>query len=77
MSSSSPKSRKDARSIELTPLSSEDEFESKSVETIESYSSKPSLFKALCRTYMGRFLVAGFFKLIADLLNFVGPLLLK
>ena len=39
--------------------------------------SKPSLFLAMCQTYALPFLVAGFLKVITDLLNFVGPLILK
>ena len=39
--------------------------------------SKPSLFVALCQTYMVTFITAGFLKLINDLLNFVGPQVLK
>ena len=39
--------------------------------------SKPSLFLAMCQTYGLSFLVAGFLKVIYDLLNFVGPQVLK
>ena len=38
---------------------------------------KPSLFLSLCKTYIATFLIAGFLKLINDLLNFVGPQILK
>ena len=43
----------------------------------QKQASKPSLMMALCHTYIGTFLVTAFLKLIADLLKFVGPLLLK
>ena len=76
--SSSPKPREDNRSIELVPLSSEDELELESVEpTRQRQTSNPSLLMAFCRTYIGTFLIAGSLKLITDLLNFVGPLILK
>ena len=39
--------------------------------------TKPSLFLAMCRTYIVTFVTAGFLKLINDLLNFVGPQVLK
>ena len=38
---------------------------------------KPSLVMALTRSFGGTFFVAGLFKLLQDLLNFVSPLLLK
>ena len=74
---------KDHKLMELTPLSSnesssddEDEFfEDDSRKT--NHKSKPSLFLALCRAYIVMFLTAGFLKLINDLLNFVGPQVLK
>ena len=72
----------DHESIELTPLSSsgeEDEFfikyEPPNVKI--KHKSRPSLFLALCRTYIVTFVAAGFLKLIHDLLNFVGPQVLK
>ena len=39
--------------------------------------SKPSLLLAMCQTYGLSFLAAGFLKMITDLLNFVGPQVLK
>jgi len=69
----------DHESIELTPLSSEDEesFEYHSNAIRTKRTSKPSLFLALCQTFIVTFVTAGFLKLIHDLLNFVGPLILK
>ena len=71
----------DHESIELTPLSSsgeEDEFFKYEPPNVKiKHKSKPSLFLALCRTYIVTFLTAGFLKLIHDLLNFVGPQVLK
>lgn len=65
--------------IELTALSSEDDesFEYHSNTLRTKRTSKPSLFLALCQTFMVRFLTAGLLKLINDLLNFVGPQVLK
>ena len=74
---SSSKLREDNRSIELVPLNSEDELESEPTEMKQRHTSNPSLMMALCRTYIGTFLATAFLKLIADLLNFVGPLILK
>ena len=70
----------DHESIELTPLSSsgeEDEFKYKPPDVMIKHKSRPSLFLALCRTYIVTFVAAGFLKLIHDLLNFVGPQVLK
>ena len=71
----------DHESIELTSWSSsgeEDElFKYKSPNVKINHKSKPSLFLALCRTYIVTFVTAGFLKLIHDLLNFVGPQVLK
>ena len=39
--------------------------------------SKPSLFLALAKAFGLSFAVAGFLKFISDLLNFVGPQVLK
>ena len=39
--------------------------------------SKPSLFRALAKAFGMSFAVAGFLKFISDLLNFVGPQVLK
>ena len=39
--------------------------------------SKPSLFLALVKAFGVSFAVAGFLKFISDLLNFVGPQVLK
>ena len=38
---------------------------------------EPSFFMALARSFGGTFFMAGLFKLLQDLLNFVSPLLLK
>jgi len=69
----------DHESIKLTALSSEDEefYEYHSNIIMRKRTSKPSLFLALCQTFIVKFLTAGFLKLIHDLLNFVGPLILK
>ena len=71
----------DHESIELTPLSSsgeEDEFLKYEPPSVKiKHKSRPSLFLALCRTYIVTFVTAGFLKLIHDLLNFVGPQVLK
>ena len=74
---SSPRPREDNRSIEMIPLSSGDEFESEPTEMRQKHASRPSLMMALCHTYIGTFLATAFLKLITDLLNFVGPLILK
>ena len=39
--------------------------------------SKPSLLLAMCQTHGLVFVTNGFLKFIADLLNFVGPQILK
>ena len=39
--------------------------------------SKPSLFRAMVKAFGASFAVAGFLKFISDLLNFVGPQVLK
>ena len=68
-------------SIELPSLGSSenDKLFKNSVSNIQraKHTSKPSLFVALCQTYMMTFVTAGFLKLINDLLNFVGPQVLK
>jgi len=38
---------------------------------------EPSLWLAICRTYFKPFAVGAFFKLVHDILMFIGPLLLK
>ena len=74
----SPKLHKDNRSIESVPLNVADKLELESVEpATQRQTSNPSLLMALCRTYIGTFLIAGSLKLITDLLDFVGPLILK
>ena len=76
--SSSPKLHKVYRSIELVSLNIADELELESVEPArQRKTSNPSLLMALCHTYIGTFLASGFLKLITDLLDFVGPLILK
>ena len=75
----------DTESFELSPsnaLINDDEFkfETPTVtreQTTEQTTSKPSLFLAMCRTYGIPFMAAGFLKMITDLLNFVGPQILK
>ena len=69
----------DHESIELSPLSSEDDesYNYSSSHFKSKHASKPSLFLALCKTFIVSYVTAGFLKLINDLLNFVGPLLLK
>ena len=68
-------------SIELPSLSSDKSIKIKNELLTSSPkrepTSKPSLFLALCKTYIVTFLIAGFLKLINDLLNFVGPQILK
>ena len=66
-------------SIELPSLGSSenDKLFKNNVSSRTKRTSKPSLFVALCQTYMMTFLTAGFLKLINDLLNFVGPQVLK
>ena len=65
-------------SIELPSLSSGKSNKNfKNVLLRKEHTSKPSLFLALCKTYTATFLIAGFLKLINDLLNFVGPQILK
>ena len=73
---------KDHESIELPSLgSSENDKLFKNTVSTNALrtkrTSKPSLFVALCQTYMVTFVTAGFLKLINDLLNFVGPQILK
>ena len=75
--SSTSKPREDNRSIELIPLSSEDELEFEPTEMREGHPTKPSLMMAPCHTYIATFLASGFLKLIFDLSSFVGPLILK
>ena len=69
----------DQESIELSPLSSssgeDDDFFKYNYS--KTRKTKPSLFLAMCRTYIVTFVTAGFLKLINDLLNFVGPQVLK
>ena len=78
ITSSSSKPRKDNKSIELVPLSSADELELESVEPEgQRQTANPSLLMAMCHTYIRTFLIAGSLKLITDLLNFVGPVILK
>ena len=38
---------------------------------------KPSLFWALCRTFGPHFLVSSFYKMVQDVLMFVGPEILR
>ena len=68
-------------SIELPSLGSSENdklFKNSVSNTLRAKrTSKPSLFMALCQTYMMTFVTAGFLKLINDLLNFVGPQVLK
>ena len=66
-------------SIEFPSLGSSenDKLFKNNVSSRTKRTSKPSLFVALCQTYMMTFLTAGFLKLINDLLNFVGPQVLK
>ena len=75
--SSTQKPLEGNRSIELIPLTSEEELELEPTEMIERNTTKPSLMMALCHTYIATFLASGFLKLISDLLSFVGPLILK
>ena len=75
--SSSPKPHEYNRSIQSVS-SSIDELEAESVEPEgQKETLRPSLLMVLCHTYIQTFLVAGFLKLITDLLDFVGPLILK
>ena len=77
---SPPSEDNDHKSIELMPLStSEDEefFKNDSQSIKTNRTSKPSLLLALCQTYMVTFITAGFLKLINDLMNFIGPQILK
>ena len=75
---SSPKPHEHSRSIQSVSSSSTDELGAESVEPArQKKTSRPSLLMALCHTYIQTFLVAGFLKLITDLLDFVGPLILK
>ena len=75
---SSPKPHEENRSIQSVSSSSTDELGAESVEPArQKKTSRPSLLMALCHTYTQTFLVAGFLKLITDLLDFVGPLILK
>ena len=76
--SSSPKLHEHNRSIQSVSSSSTDELEAESVEPVRQKETlRPSLLMALCHTYIQTFLVARFLKLITDLLDFVGPLILK
>ena len=77
--SSSPKPHEENRSIQSVSSSSTAELGgAESVEPVrQKETSRPSLLMALCHTYIQTFLVAGFLKLITDLLDFVGPLILK
>ena len=66
--------------MKLIPLSSsskDESFKYNSSTLRDKHASKPSLFLALCKIYIRTFLIAGFLKLINDLLNFVGPQILK
>ena len=75
--SSSPKPHEHNRSIQSVS-SSTDELEAESVEPArQKETSRPSLLMVLCHTYIQTFLVAGFLKLITDLLDFMGPGILK
>ena len=71
----------DQESVEMSPLSNNSNDELFRYENSDALrtknTSKPSLFLALCKTYITIFLTAGFLKLINDLLNFVGPQILK
>jgi len=74
----------DAESFELSParaLINNDEFELETPHatrtTTRQTTSKPSLFLAMCQTFALPFLAAGFLKVINDMLNFVGPQVLK
>ena len=74
---SSPKPHERNRSIQSVSFST-DEREAQSVEPArQKETSRPSLLMVLCHTYIQTFLVAGFLKLITDLLDCVGPLILK
>ena len=76
--SSSSKLHEHNRSIQSVSSSSTDELEAESAELArQKEASRPSLLIALCHTYKQTFVVAGFLKLITDLLDFVGPLILK
>ena len=46
-------------------------------QTTRQATSKPSLFLAMCQTYGLTFVTNGLLKAIYDVLNFVGPLILK
>ncbi|XP_065898603.1 multidrug resistance-associated protein 1-like isoform X2 [Dysidea avara] len=80
-----PSPEDDTESFELSPthaLMDDNNFEFKAStgtreQPAKQATSKPSLFLAMCQTYALPFLVAGFLKVITDLLNFVGPLILK
>ena len=75
----------DAETFELSPTraligDNNFEFETQNVsarQRTRQTKSNPSLFLAMCQTYGLSFLVAGFLKVINDLLNFVGPQVLK
>ena len=75
----------DAETFELSPtraLIGDDNFELEAPnaatrQQTRQTTSKPSLFLAMCQTYGLSFLVGGFLKVINDLLNFVGPQVLK
>jgi len=78
----SPSPEDDTESFEFSPsnaLINDDEFkfEAPTDTTTKHTTSKPSLFLAMCQTYVLPFLAAGFLKMITDLLNFVGPQILK
>ena len=73
-----PSEDSDHESIELSPLSSEDDESFEYNNYIQTkHTSKPSLFLALCKTFIVPYVAAGFLKLINDLLSFVGPQVLK
>ena len=71
----------DTESFELSPtntLINDNEFKLEIPHVRKKKAtSKPSLFLAMCQTYALPFLTAGFLKMITDLLNFVGPQILK
>ena len=75
----------DTESFELSPtraLMNDTDFEmetpnARRQQTTRQATSKPSLLLAMCQTYALPFLAAGFLKVINDLLNFVGPQVLK
>jgi len=80
-----PSPEDDAESFELSPtcgVINDDEFELEAPHaarhtTTRQTTSKPSLLLAMCQTFALPFLTAGFLKVINDILNFVGPQVLK